>query len=521
MDPLISIRDVSCRIAPQLTLQVGALSLHPGQHWCLFGGNGSGTSLLARLIRGQLIAGRAGVSYAPGFDPRRDILEVSFEEQRRFSEHDDRHDISDYDASASDVGTTVRRLVCGPAAQQVSAGADADAEKGDEKGDDEAALTALLTRLGIYPLIDRGIRYLSSGQMRRAMLARALYQNPNVLLLDNPLESIDRQTADVITRTLQAWMRNDNLLIVLARRKSGVLPGLTHMALMRETAYDANGRWIRELSLHQSGPLSEVSRSDHYQALTEPRAIGPDQLPPPCPGREPPALDADVPLVDLDGVDVGYGDRVLLESFHWQMRVGDHVLIEGPNGCGKSTLLALISGDNHKAYGQPVRLFGRQRGSGESVWQVKSRFGVVSNDLHQRYIKGWRVLDVVVSGFFDSLGLYDDSGSSEHNCARAWLRAVQLGDVHRAWYHELSFGQQRLVLLARAMVKHPAILILDEPCTGLDDYHCDLLLALLDRIAREGRTHLMFVSHTDGDTPACINRYLRFDGQGGVVTGDC
>ena len=353
------------------------------------------------------------------------------------------------------------------------------------------------------------------------MLARALYRNPRVLVLDNPLESIDRQSAHTITSALQRWMTKGNVLLLLSRRQAGIVPGLTHMALMQAKAYDLNGRWVRELALTHAGSLSDVVASACFRALTEPPGVAAGELPPPCVGREPPPLDPAVPLIELAGVDVGYGDRLLLQNFHWQMRVGDHVLIEGPNGCGKSTLLALISGENHKAYGQPVSLFGRRRGSGESVWQVKSRFGVVSNDLHQRYIKGWRVLDVIVSGFFDSLGLYDESGSSEHNSARAWLRVMQLEKAERAWYHELSFGQQRLVLLARAMVKHPAILILDEPCTGLDDYHCRLLLALLDRIALEGRTHIMFVTHTEGDVPSCINRYLRFDGQGGIDVGDC
>lgn len=501
---LITIQDVFCRIAPQLTLGVDHLRIKPGEHWCVFGANGSGTSLLAALIAGRLIAGREGVRYATDFNPQHDLIEVSFEEQQRFWEHDNRHDISDYDPSAVDTGTTVRALVCGT----------------DESSVSQPALESLLVTLGIAHLAQRGIRYLSSGQMRRAMLARALFRNPRVLVLDNPLESIDKQSAHIIIEALQRWMSRDNVLLLLARRQGGIVPGLTHMALMQERANDVNGRWMRELVLARADSLPEVVRSAHFLALTEPVGVIAGELPPPCVGREPPPIDPDVPLIELAGVDAGYDGRLLLQNFHWQMWAGDHVLIEGPNGCGKSTLLALISGENHKAYGQPVSLFGRRRGSGESVWQVKSRFGVVSNDLHQRYIKGWRVLDVVVSGFFDSLGLYDESGSSEHNSARAWLRMMQLDTAERAWYHELSFGQQRLVLLARAMVKHPAILILDEPCTGLDDYYCRLLLALLDRIAAEGRTHIMFVSHTEGDVPSCINRYLRFDGQGGIEIGD-
>jgi molybdate transport system ATP-binding protein len=162
-----------------------------------------------------------------------------------------------------------------------------------------------------------------------------------------------------------------------------------------------------------------------------------------------------VALLDLKNVSAGYNGRLVLENLNWSVHAGQHTLISGPNGCGKSTLLSLVNGENHKAYGQDVWVFGRRRGTGETVWDIKSRFGVVSNELHTRYCKGWRVLDVVVSGFFDSLGLYDDSGASEHNAARAWLRTFAIDALAAEYYHELSFGEQRLVLLARAMVKHP------------------------------------------------------------------
>ncbi|HLT64282.1 MAG TPA: ATP-binding cassette domain-containing protein, partial [Pseudohongiella sp.] len=150
-------------------------------------------------------------------------------------------------------------------------------------------------------------------------------------------------------------------------------------------------------------------------------------------------------------------------------------------------------------------------GSGESVWDIKARFGVVSNDLHNRYVKGWRVLDVVVSGFFDSLGLYDDSGASESSTAKQWLQVLGLGHLAREYYHELSFGEQRLVLLARAMVKQPLILILDEPVVGLDDQYSALLLAMVDRIAAAGQTQIVFVSHSLDDTPSCINVRVIFE----------
>src|SRR5690606_27796601 len=138
----------------------------------------------------------------------------------------------------------------------------------------------------------------------------------------------------------------------------------------------------------------------------------------------------------------------------------------------------------------------------------KARFGVVSNELHNRYVRGWRVLDVVVSGFFASVGLYDDSGASEVEAARAWLRTLAVEHLATDYYQELSFGQQRLVLLARAMVKHPAILVLEERCVGLDDYHRGMILGVVDIIAATTGTQIVYVSHERGEVPGCINQRI-------------
>jgi molybdate transport system ATP-binding protein len=475
---LLTLTPVDCRLSATRVLRISqTFQLLRGQHWCVFGGNGAGKTTLVNLLLGRLPQARSHLAYHDGFDPQRDVCEVSFEEQQRLCARDDRFDISEYNADARDEGTTVEALIC----------------DGQVRSADTTRLSSVLDLLDIKAIRHQGIRYLSSGQMRRAMIARALYLRPALLVLDNPLDSIDRYSAQRIKQALQQWMSSEHCTLLLCRRREQTLPGVTHHLLMDSLCMLAQGP-ASQLPLPPADPVPDL----------------PTVLPGPCVSRLPAELPADVTtLIDLDGVTAAYGDKVIFENLHFQMHRHDHVLIEGPNGCGKSTLLGLIDGDNHKAYGQPVYLFGRRRGSGESVWDIKARFGVVSNDLHNRYVKGWRVLDVVVSGFFDSLGLYDDSGASEANTARQWLAVVGLGELTREYYHELSFGQQRLVLLARAMVKQPLILVLDEPIVGLDDKHSALLLALVDKIAASGKTQILFVSHSADEVPACINKILR------------
>jgi molybdate transport system ATP-binding protein len=367
---------------------------------------------------------------------------------------------------------------------------------------DEARLQHLLAALDLQALQARGIRYLSSGQTRKALLARALFRRPRLLVLDEPLESIDGQTRETLQRVLAQNMGAATATLLLCRRECDILPGITHLAL------------LDSLALVASGPLASVRASAAFAHLTRRRLPVPAQLPVGTPRRQFPVLSPDVPLLALHRVSAGYPGKPVLHELDWTFKSHQHALISGPNGCGKSTLLSLLCGDNHMAYGQDVVLFGRRRGSGESVWDVKARFGMVSNELHLRYSKGWRVLDVVVSGFFDSVGLYDDSGASEQQAARAWLAALNLLPLAGDYYHELSFGEQRLVLLARAMVKQPAILILDEPCVGLDDAWRQLVLDIVDRIAATTSTRILFVSHEPQDAPRCINQWLSFSATG-------
>jgi molybdate transport system ATP-binding protein len=484
--PLIVVSDARVRIGRRGILSIDQFRIQPGEHWCVLGGNGAGKSLLARLLCGELVSGRQAVAYRADFDPARHIETVSFEEQQRLWALDNRHDISEYSAEAQDAGTTVARFICGSRSPQLL---------------DQASTLALLVRLEIDTLLQRGIRFLSSGQMRKVMVARALLSKTagekRLLVLDDPLEAIDRQSAPGVRDLLRQWMDSETATVLLSRREKEILPGITHLALMEN------------LQLVGRGPIDTMPASEAYQRIAHPEVNAPAVLP--VPGPQECRQDTDVAPVRLNKVTAAYGDRLVLNQASWLMKAGDHTLIEGPNGCGKSTLLSLIDGENHKAYGQEVYLFGVRRGSGESVWDIKSYFGIVSNEIHNRYVKGWKVLDVVVSGFFDSVGLYDDSGASQEEMARAWLKSLGLIDLAGDYFHEISFGQQRLTLLARAMVKQPAVLILDEPCVGLDDYFRRLVLLTVDCIAEQTRTQIIYVSHTEGEEPRCINQRLRFE----------
>ncbi len=483
---MISVEQALCRIGRHRVLKIDRFEIATGQHWCLFGPNGAGKTLLANLIADKRVESRNYVRYIDQFDVLRDVHIVSFEEQQRLWQRDNRFDISEYSENAQDRGTVVEQLI-----QSVRIAEEQD----------KSLLDELIEQLDLRVVLNKGIRFLSSGQIRKVLIARALYADsvsmPKLLILDDPLESIDKDSQQRITRCIEQFLGNSCSSLQLCRRQQDILPIATHMALMAE------------LELNEQGPVDQVIGGAAFKRLVERKPVVLKSIPARM-NEHQDSIDYVGPLIKLDNVRASYGELLVLDNIQWTMEQDQHVLIEGPNGCGKSTLLSLIDGENHKGYGQDVFLFGRRKGSGETVWDIKARFGVVSNELHNKYVKGWKVLDVVVSGFFDSVGLYDDSGAAEWELARQWLDTLGIENLEKHYYHEVSFGQQRLVLLARAMVKHPRVLILDEPCVGLDDYHRQLILQTLDVIADQANTNIVYVSHVVGEQPGCINQKLSF-----------
>lgn len=167
----------------------------------------------------------------------------------------------------------------------------------------------------------------------------------------------------------------------------------------------------------------------------------------------------------------------------------------GPNGSGKTTLLTMITGDNPKAYGQDLTIFGHKRGSGESIWDIKKKIGYVTPSMTTLF-RGWNTVEkMVISGLVDSIGLYKKPSELQKQIAGEWIELIGLEDLRLSRFSSLSEVQQCMVLIARAMIKHPPLLILDEPAHGLDDVNAKLLCALINKIATEGQTTIIYVSH--------------------------
>lgn len=448
-----------------------------GQQWACLGPNGAGKTSLANILSGQ-------VNHFSGDYSRSRLLQqkgvayVCFEQARALCERDRKLDDSETRADATDPGTLVEQLILGHNAA-------------DER------FTRWVDRLGIRHILQRGLRYISTGEMRKALLIRAILSDPGLLILDSPLDGLDANSQRELSQVIATLLQSETSVLLLCRQLQDLPEGISHVLVM------ANGEVLAQ------GEREEVLSQEDVTALMNPPAGELADLPPTY--SRPYEIPADTPLLALNKVNVSYGPLQVLTDVSWHFEGGQHCYVSGPNGCGKSTLLSLVTGDNHKAYGQDITLFGLRRGSGESIWDIKQKYGQLDNQLHLTFARGMKAVEVVISGFFDTIGLYDDWGDEQRAIAGGWLAALGMSAVAREGFDTLSFGQQRMVLLARAMVKSPAILLLDEPTLGLDGHHRRLMLDAIDHIASQSDTQVIFVSHSAGDVPACINQHLRFE----------
>ena len=201
-------------------------------------------------------------------------------------------------------------------------------------------------------------------------------------------------------------------------------------------------------------------------------------------------------IVKFEGVSVSYNEKVIVKDITWDVKKGEFWQLIGPNGSGKSTILSLITGDNPKAYGQNIYIFDKKKGTGESIWDIKSRIGHFSTNIAELFKRNQTVGQMILSGFFDSIGLYKEPSDLQQHKAEQWLEIIKMTHLKDTYFNRLTLGQQRLVLIVRALVKQPPLLILDEPVEGLDQENTNLVTELINTLLEKTEITILYVSHT-------------------------
>ncbi|HEY0245688.1 MAG TPA: ATP-binding cassette domain-containing protein, partial [Mucilaginibacter sp.] len=333
---------------------------------------------------------------------------------------------------------------------------------------------------------------LSNGETKRLMIAAALLKNPLLLLLDSPLTGLDIQTRkqfDSIIDEISA----SGITVIMATSPYEIPPAITHVAQLENGAIKkvtVKDQYHPELFEQQE---DKIDKNELKALLNTAAKTNYNQV------------------VYMNNVHIQYGNNVVLDKVNWQIKTGDRWALLGPNGAGKSTLLSLINGDNPQAYANDIILFDRKRGSGESIWDIKKKIGFVSPELHQYFPTDNSCLQVIESGYYDTLGLFRQSSKEKAETALRWMKALEIEKYARVLLKNIPASAQRLCLLARALIKNPDLLIFDEPCQGMDAHQQQHFKNLVDTICGLSNVTLIYVTHYQHEIPDSVDKVLKLD----------
>lgn len=465
--PFLTLEGVSVQLAGARLLDNLDWSFKRGEQWALTGPSGSGKTLLAHTLLGRhFYTGTIKTS-------TRRISIV--EQQHRFKNRPGATELyyqQRFNASDADQTITV--------AQEL-----ADAGYPDPD-------PALLEALHVRPLLQKPLIQLSNGENKRVQLAIAVMESPELLILDNPFLGLDtegRATLHNIIDNLPA----KGIQLLLITNGHELPTAISHVAQLDR------GRWSflgHKADFHPNEKKRPAALDAGILQKLRAEAIQHEDF---------------TFAVKLEHATIRYGENVILKDISWEVRKGERWNVSGPNGAGKSTLLSLLTADNPQAYANQLWLFDRRRGTGETIWDIKRKIGFVSPELHLYFDTGATVFDVIASGLFDTIGLFRPLNEGQMAVVILWMQLLSLHELRSRRLVQLSTGQQRMVLLARALIKNPPMLILDEPCQGLDDEQTAYFRELITTLCETFGTTLIYVSHYQQELPSCIDHWLRLE----------
>jgi molybdate transport system ATP-binding protein len=462
------------------------LTIHRGEQWAITGPSGSGKTALSRVLTGRVF--HTGQLIFFGATPRIAIVE----QQHRFKNLSGTTDLYYQQRfNSSDAGGTIT------VEQELREyGINA------ENQEDQFHIRHLLTK----PLIQ-----LSNGENKRVQLAIALASAPDLLVLDNPFLGLDTAGRTLLQNAI-AGMTRSGIQLLLIAGSDDIPEAITHIARLEQ------GKMVFA-GLKEEYPAGRID--DPTGARSWPRS-GPR----PINATTPPPLPESLKLAARGGLErtqdfsiavkmrnttIRYGDTTILNNIGWEVTKGERWSVSGPNGAGKSTLLSLITADNPQAYANEIWLFDRRRGTGESIWDIKKKIGFVSPELHLYFDRSATCREVIASGLFDTIGLFRVLDEEQEERVKGWMQWLDIGQQGSKRMIQLSTGQQRMALLARALIKSPSLLILDEPCQGLDEQQTAYFRMLIGFLCQTFGSTLIYTTHRPAEIPDCVNRFLRLE----------
>lgn len=465
--PLVELQNYLPRAPFQFAEPIN-LKLFRGENWLVYGLNGSGKSILAKTLMKSYQSLCGTITHnLPGNDWNRitsNMAHLSFNSQYGGSDEGMCYQMRWNQGLLDDSLPKVKDVLS------------------------LSKLPDCFSHLKLENLMERYIISLSSGEFRRFQIAQMLCTGARIIIIENPYIGLDEQNRAIVAELLQELVKISGVqLILLESRLPENLSLFSHIVLIedgRVAKYTLN----EGLAAIKTAAVKTAAKdySTAHSVTAE------------C-GKE---------LLKLQNVSIKYGNRTILKDLSWSLKAGEKWALTGRNGSGKSTLLSLICADNPQAYSCNITLFGRKRGTGESIWDIKRNIGYLSPEMYKSYRKPLPVENIVASGLFDTIGLYVEPKEEHLQRVERWMELFNLSRFRGTNYMHLSDGWQRMVLLARAFVKNPPLLILDEPFHGLDNKNRTLAAEIIESWCRQPEKSLIMVSHYKEDFPQSITHTL-------------
>ena len=447
--------------------------LNEGEQLAIVGPNGSGKTMLVNTIIGRYPLMMNEVHYDFGEENKRMVCEnihyIAFRDS--YGDYDPNYYYQQrWHSQDVELSPTVR--------EQFELGVSAE---------NMALRESLFRDFSIDALMDKLLVMLSSGELRRLQIVKALMTSPRVLIMDNPFIGLDAEMRHQLNELLKQLINERGLQLILVLSREDEIPDfITHVAPVYNKV--VGGKIEKSLF----SVATDVSCNIGGVA-----SGGVD------------SSDGKDVIIELRNVTLRYGERVIFENLNWTVCRGERWALHGRNGSGKSALLSLICADNPQSYACDISLFGQRRGKGESIWDIKRRIGYVSPEMHRAYLKDLPSIEIVASGLHDSIGLYKRPCPKQMEVCKEWMWVFGIEELAERTFLTLSSGEQRLVLLARAFVKDPELLILDEPLHGLDTQRREQVRGIIDRFCIRPEKTLIMVTHYPEELPSCITHHKK------------
>lgn len=447
--------------------------LNEGEQLAIVGPNGSGKTMLVNTIIGRYPLMMNEVHYDFGEENKRMVCEnihyIAFRDS--YGDHDPNYYYQQrWHSQDVELSPTVR--------EQFELGVSAE---------NMALRESLFRDFSIDALMDKLLVMLSSGELRRLQIVKALMTSPRVLIMDNPFIGLDAEMRHQLNELLKQLINERGLQLILVLSREDEVPDfITHVVPVYNKV--VGGKIEKSLF-----PVA----TDVSCNIGGVASGGVD------------SSDGKDVIIELRNVTLRYGERLIFENLNWTVCRGERWALHGRNGSGKSALLSLICADNPQSYACDISLFGQRRGMGESIWDIKRRIGYVSPEMHRAYLKDLPSIEIVASGLHDSIGLYKRPRPEQMGVCKEWMRVFGIEELAERTFLTLSSGEQRLVLLARAFVKDPELLILDEPLHGLDTQRREQVRGIIDQFCIRPEKTLIMVTHYPEELPSCITHHKK------------